>query len=222
MAFRLGPFNLIAGTAQDITLGVNPDVVQAVKLLNESSYALGVDGMPDDQDWLPAWHQRVYACKGIGKFSVEPTSIVSTAQVAQSSVLLVTMYLAGEKVPTNQEVALSRQVSNTAQALQYSSAVGAAGVSIFAKVASSPQQFSYLVGLLVTSAASGATANSLLDFGNVGSVPSQHYVESVSAGGYLRIDFTKPVRGVGLNTPITVTLAAGAADRSLLLWGFQQ
>lgn len=115
----LDPLGLALGTTTQIQLLLNADLVQAVKVKNESPYALQVNG-PDASmnEWMSPWEENIFPNSertpgNSMQFvpSVVPGGSVSNVPPQSASVLL-TVYDTNDHLPQGTwPIALNRQVT---------------------------------------------------------------------------------------------------------------
>jgi hypothetical protein len=217
MGLTLDPVTLVANIGQDIPFGLNAEMVEAFRLTNESPFPLKIEGLGE---WLPAWHRETFKNHGTGKLTVTPVALANSPG-GQSSSLLVTIYYKGEPPPAYTSEALARQTSNTPQSLNYVNAIGLAGAAIDCPLPGSGNnnQFTYLVGFLISSGLGSPVNSCAVDFTGTNTLPEMYFTEAGN-GGYMRVDFPKPVRSTGTNQAIHVKVASGNANRSILVWGY--
>ena len=212
-----------SGQVQDVPLNVDPSTIQGIRVENESPLSVHCTwGNVDDQ--LGAWKYGTYPVlekqKPPGTVHLESSSLATQTPASPTSSVYILVYLWNDHFPNAGHGSLTRQTAGNNINLTYQSALGAAGASCNASLGGAIQQYTYLVGIQFTTQAPTASTNTELDFTGVGVIPTIYLVEDKDSGCNYFISFPKPVRSSGVNTPIKVTASAGAANRSLLIWGY--
>lgn len=207
---------------QDVALGIAADVIQSVKVINESPLQCDLS-FGDIEDSLEAWKWNTYPANGSAAVVHLETAVLpggSSSGPTSSVVLLI--WSKGEQVTGAGAGALNRVTSpNNApnQQLEYFTTTGSS--LTFGVIAG---KVFYLVGFTYTSGHGSAVTDVEIQFINNG-INVMSWWETINTTQGADFDFTFP-QAYLTNDTISpephLLISGGPANQELIAWGYYQ
>lgn len=212
--------SVINNQVQDVTLGINAEVMQGVRIINESPLTQHIL-FADIEDDIEPWKWATYEGQD-SKIHIESFSLTGKVPANPSSIVRILAYAKGEKMPPSGHGALTKLASGThGNDYQFATSgpkPGNAGVGI--NVPAVQGKIAYLVGFLASFSAPTSTPTTLeISPSNVTGGYNFYVTEHQAAPASVEYSYPQPLEATAVNQSINVQLSAGnASTHELTIW----